>query len=310
MKQMSCALVGAPVQSGSATPGCLMGPDAYRTAGLAEVLQTLGHRVTDRGNVAQAEIKDLTHDNAAVHHLTDIVAWADALEGAAYEAASAVDMPIFLGGDHALAIGTVPGVARHAAEAGKPLFVLWLDAHPDIHTPDTTTSGNLHGTPVAYFLGMDGFDGVYPALKTRVAPENVCMMGIRSVDPAENAALTAQGVEVHDMRAIDEHGIIKPLRAFLDRVRSADGALHVSLDVDFLDPTIAPAVGTTVPGGATFREAHLIMETLCDSGLVTSLDMVELNPFLDDRGRTAKLMVDLCASLLGRTVLDRPTRSF
>ena len=309
MSLKSCALVGAPVQSGASQPGCIMGPDAYRTARIAEMLTELGHRVTDRGNVAHQTPVDATHPNAAIHDLPQTIAWANALEDAAFKAAQDVDMPIFLGGDHSLSIGTVPGVARYWADQDRPLFVLWLDAHPDFHTLNTTSSGNLHGTPVAYFSGLKGFDA-YPELKAPIDPDNICMLGIRSVDPAENAALIAQNIDVSDMRAIDEHGIAQPLRSFLDRVRAANGALHVSLDVDFLDPSIAPAVGTTVPGGATFREAHLVMEMLHDSDLVTSLDLVELNPFLDERGRTASLMVDLCASLMGRKVLDRQTKRF
>jgi arginase len=163
---------------------------------------------------------------------------------------------------------------------------------------------------MAYVTGQPGFDGVFPPLAAPVKPANICMMGIRSVDPAERVALARQGFTVHDMRAIDEHGVAALLSAFLTRVVAANGVLHVSLDVDFLDPDIAPGVGTTVPGGATFREAHLVMEMLHDSGLVSSLDLVELNPFLDERGRTALLLVDLAASLLGRSVLDRPTRSY
>jgi arginase len=163
---------------------------------------------------------------------------------------------------------------------------------------------------MAYALGRPGFRGYYPDLAAEVDPARVCMMGIRSVDPAERTAIAEAGVTVHDMRAIDEYGVAAPLRAFLGRVEADDGLLHVSFDVDFLDPGIAPAVGTTVPGGATFREAHLVMEMLHDSGLVSSLDLVELNPFLDERGRTATLMVDLVASLMGRRVMDRPTRSF
>ncbi|MGI9353354.1 MAG: arginase [Rhizobiaceae bacterium] len=307
---MNCAIIGAPVQTGTSEPGCLMGPDAYRTAGIANTVRELGHSVDDLGNVGREYARDISHSNTAIRNLPETVEWTEQLTAKAYEAASKFDFPIFLGGDHSLSAGTVPGVTRRSKERGREQFVLWLDAHPDIHTLDTTTSGNLHGTPVAYFTGQNGFEGYYPELTELVPTTNVCMMGIRSVDPAENNHLSKSKILVHDMRAIDEHGIITPLRRFLDRVRSADGALHVSLDVDFLDPEIAPAVGTTVPGGATFREAHLIMETLCDSGLVTSLDLVELNPFLDERGRTAKLMVDLCASLLGRKVLDRPTRSF
>jgi len=304
----TCALVGAPVQTGTKQDGCIMGPDAFRTAGLAETITSLGHRVIDFGNETIDPVDPIPHVNPALRGLSETAAWAATLEKAAFAASQSSDMPIFLGGDHSLAAGTVPGVARHAAQQGKEQFVLWLDAHPDIHTLDTTSSGNLHGTPTAYFTGRAGFDA-YPVLKATVKPENICMMGIRSVDPAENTALSDSAIQVYDMRAIDEGGIRAPLQRFLSKVEAANGALHVSLDVDFLDPSIAPAVGTTVPGGATFREAHLIMEMLCDSGMVTSLDLVELNPFLDERGRTAHLMVDLTASLLGRKVLDRPTRS-
>ncbi len=310
MKPLNCALVGAPVQSGASQPGCLMGPDALRTAGLEHMLRQLGHRVTDTGNVTPFDATKVDHDNDAIQNLTATTGWAMALEQAAYQACQNVDLPIFLGGDHSLAIGTVPGVTRFWHEKGRAQFVLWLDAHPDLHTLDSTKSGFLHGTPVAYFTGQDGFDAVFPTLATPVSPQNVCMIGIRSVDEAEKTRLSNGEIRVHDMRSIDENGIKAPLDAFLKQVRAENGALHVSFDVDFLDPSIAPAVGTTVPGGATFREAHLVMEMLCDSGLVTSLDLVELNPFLDDRGRTASLMVDLCASLMGRTVLDRPTQSF
>lgn len=306
----NCVLIGAPVQSGASTNGCLMGPDAYRTAGLADAICSLGYKVRDIGNVTTDIIKEMDHNNKSIHDLGETVAWAKALEQVAYEAGISEELPIFLGGDHSLAIGTVPGIARAAAEKGRQQFVLWLDAHPDIHSLETTSSGNLHGTPVSYFTGRDGFENIYPKLKQTIDPANICMMGLRSIDGAENIALRDSAIEVHDMRALDEHGVIKPLNAFLERVVKENGLLHVSFDVDFLEPDIAPAVGTTVPGGATFREAHLIMEMLCDSGLVTSLDLVELNPFLDERGRTARLMVDLCASLLGRKVFDRPTQSF
>ena len=304
-----CILVGIPVETGASQPGCLMGPAAYRTAGLHGALESLGHAVSDRGDVTP-EIAPLPEGAfAGTRHPEAMVAWTRALTAEA-EAAAVEGFPIFLGGDHSLAAGTVAGLARRARALGRPQFVLWLDAHPDLHTPDSTKSGNLHGVPVAYFTGLPGFAPHFPKLEARVAPENICMMGLRSVDPAENARLAETGIEVHDMRAIDEHGIRGPLADFLERVRAAEGLLHVSLDVDFLDPAIAPAVGTTVPGGATFREAHLVMEMLNDSGLVSSLDLVELNPFLDERGRTAQLMVDLAASLLGRKVLDRPTRRY
>jgi len=307
---LNCTLVGAPVECGASQFGCLMGPDAYRAAGLKPTIEALGYDVHDLGNISPRQMKSVGYPNPSIHHLNETIDWAVSLEDVAYKAAKSSNLPIFLGGDHSLSNGTVPGVTRHAAERGSEQFVLWLDAHPDIHTLKTTTSGYLHGTPVAYFTGQTDFDGVYPALQHSVDPSNVCMMGIRSVDPSENRHLSNSNIAVHDMHSIDEHGVAAPLRSFLGRVRKANGVLYVSLDVDFLEPNITPAVGTTARGGATFREAYLIMEMLCDSGVVTSLDLVELNPFLDERGRTAKLMVDLCASLPGRKVLDRPTRSF
>jgi arginase len=306
---MRCRIVGAPVQDGAGRMGCEMGPSALRTAGLVSVLAELGHEVEDWGAVEKAAARPVVHGNLALKALPEISAWTAAIAETAYTASKDA-MPIFLGGDHSISAGTVSGVARRAAERGRPLFVLWLDAHPDFHTLDTTTSGNLHGVPLAYASGQAGFKGYFPDLPQAVDPARICAIGLRSVDPAERRALTEAGVTVHDMRAIDEHGIAPLLRAFLARVEKENGLLHVSLDVDFLDPSIAPAVGTTVPGGATFREAHLVMEILCDSGLVGSLDLVELNPFLDDRGRTAILMADLAASLLGKRVMDRPTRSY
>jgi arginase len=304
-----CILIGVPVDSGAGQAGCIMGPDAFRTAGLARVLQSLGHSVEDRGTIAPDAVTLPEGALSTTKAPAQMVGWTRALIRAAHAAATE-GFPIFLGGDHSLAAGSVTGVAQAAAEAGQPLFVLWLDAHPDIHTPLTTTSGNLHGTPVGYFTGLDGFAPHFPAVPAPVPHDNICMIGIRSVDPEENALLSASSIDVHDMRSLDENGVVAPLRDFLSRVAAAGGRLHVSLDVDFLDPGIAPGVGTTVPGGATFREAHLIMEMLAESDLVTSLDMVELNPFLDERGRTALLMVDLAASLLGKKVLDRPTRRF
>ncbi|MGH1465301.1 MAG: arginase [Cognatishimia sp.] len=307
MTPKTCILIGAPVDSGKMRRGCLMGPDSYRTAGLAQSLGKLGHTVIDEGNLIAANVGAVAPD-ANVHNWAETIGWTHAISDAAQNA-MARGFPIFLGGDHSLSAGSVLGVSRYAATQNRPQFVLWLDAHSDYHTPETTDSGNLHGTPVAYFTGRDGFDG-FPKLDNPVPQENVCIIGLRSVDLAERNALQASSIHSHDMREIDEAGIAKPLTAFLERVAAANGMLHVSLDVDFLDPSFAPAVGTTVPGGATVREAHLVMELLHDSNLMTSLDLVELNPFLDERGRTAKMMVDLAASSLGRRIFDRPTRSY
>ncbi|WP_420584226.1 arginase [Ruegeria sp.] len=306
MENKHVILVGAPMDAGKRRQGCRMGPEAYRVAGLDQALSDLGCQVTDFGNISPDATDTPEHDH--LFALPEVIGWTSALSRAAQEAATQ-GLPIFMGGDHALSMGTVAGMAAHAEQAGRPLFVLWLDAHSDFHTPESTGSGNLHGTPVAYFTGQPGFDA-FPPVPAPVPTDRVGMIGLRSVDPAERARLEQDRAMLADMRSIDEHGIKAPLIAFLDRVRAEDGILHVSLDVDFLDPSIAPAVGTTVPGGATEREAHLVMELLHESGLVCSLDLVELNPFLDERGRTAKLMVDLAASLLGRRIFDRPTRSF
>jgi len=308
MNKINTQLIGAPVDSGKRRRGCLMGPDALRTAGLAEAIIGLGHDVTDHGNLVAAKVEIADDPDSNTYQLGTTVGWTKTLTKAAKDAMYD-GFPIFLGGDHALSLGSVAGVAAYAAEVKRPQFVLWLDAHSDFHTPQTTASGNLHGTPLGYVSGLKGFDD-FPPLQATVPMANICMIGIRSVDPEEQAALVKNNIRVVDMRAIDEGGLKRPLEAFLDDVARVNGLLHVSLDVDFLDPSIAPAVGTTVPGGATFREAHLVMEMLHDSGLVSSLDLVELNPFLDERGKTASLMVELTASLLGRRVFDRPTRSY
>jgi len=299
-------LLGVPLDSGKRRRGCLMGPDAYRTAGLERALRDLGHTVVDRGNVAPAPYHAQEHEK--LHALEETIAWTESLAAAA-DAAMGDGLPIFMGGDHALALGTVLGAMRHAEKAERPLFVLWLDAHTDFHTPQTSDSGNLHGTPLGYVTGREGFEG-FPKIEKPLPHNNIAMIGLRSVDALERAALQETTVTYVDMREIDESGIAKPLQRFLDKVAAAGGMLHVSLDVDFLDPSVAPAVGTTVPGGATVREGHLVMEMLHDSGLMTSLDLVELNPFLDERGRTAQLMVDLTASAFGRRVFDRPTRAY
>lgn len=304
-------LIGAPIQEGAGRRGCVMGPDALRTAGLKENLEALGHTVSDAGNLVPATVETPFGVGTGLKNLPVIAGWTRTLHAFAREMGGAEAFPIYMGGDHAVALGTVSGHAEAAARQNRPLFVLWLDAHSDFHTLDSTESGNLHGTSLAYVCGLPGFDALLGRpLAHSVDPQNVEIFGVRSIDSKEREFLIEAGIGVNDMRMIDEHGLPALIRPFLERVAAAGGLLHVSLDVDFLDPDIAPAVGTTVPGGATFREAHLVMEMLHDSGLVTSLDLVELNPFLDDRGKTARLMVDLTASLFGRRVFDRPTRSF
>ena len=301
-------LLGVPVQEGTHEKGCLMGPDALRTAGLLDTLEGLGFDCMDHGNLSPDPIPAMPPQKGNALQFETIAGWTRSLATKAYELAKS-GFPLFMGGDHSLAMGSVAGIALHAADEGRELFVLWLDAHTDFNTPLTSESGNMHGMSVAAFCGLPELSSLYAApLDHPVNPAQVHMMGIRSIDQKERDLLRHHHVKINDMRVLDEMGVIRPLMELIDEVKSRDAMLHVSLDVDFLDPEIAPAVGTTVPGGATLREAHLIMELLHESGCVTSLDLVELNPFLDHRGKTAELLTDLTASLFGRTIFDRPTR--
>ncbi|HET7412334.1 MAG TPA: arginase [Pararhizobium sp.] len=305
--ERTITLLGAPVEEGAGQLGCGMGPSALHVAGLQPALEKLGHTVIDRGNLAPDPMPGFAlagnTRNAPV-----IAGWTRALERAAFETLQEGAFPIFLGGDHSLSMGSVAGVARHAAAERRPLFVLWLDAHADFNTPQTSPSGNMHGMSVAFFSGLAGFEGILPASRPIVRPDRVSLLGVRSIDADERTALTEARVNVHDMRAIDEFGIVPIVRSLIETVGETDGLLHVSLDVDFLDPSIAPGVGTTVRGGATYREAHLVMELLSDSGLVSSMDLVELNPFLDMRGQSALLLVELVSSLFGQEIFEKPSR--
>jgi arginase len=217
-------------------------------------------------------------------------------------------VPIFLGGDHSLSMGSVNGIARHCGEQGRELFVLWLDAHTDYNTPATTITGNMHGMSAAFLCGEPGLDGLLgQEPRASIGSDQLEVFGARSIDRLEMDLLRDRQVSVADMRQIDEFGVGVLIRRVIDKVKARHGVLHVSFDVDFLDPDVAPGVGTTVPGGATYREAHLVMELLHDSGLVRSVDIVELNPFLDERGRTARTAVELIGSLFGQQITDRPT---
>ena len=308
-KTAPLALVGAPIEAGTHLGGAMMGPSALRTAGLVRTLEQLGHAVDDRGDLTIARRRDGTvAPSVGPRNIEEIAAWTVALSDAVHAMLTAGAFPIVLGGDHSLSLGSVDGVSRFCHETGRPLFVLWLDAHADFNTPETSISGNVHGMPLAALCGEPGLEAVLPAGRRRVDPANVALFGIRSLDDGERALLEAREIHIIDMRSIDEFGVVAPLRRILERVAAANGFLHVSFDVDFLDPTLAPGVGTTVPGGATFREAHLIMEMLHDSGLVASLDVVELNPFLDERGKSALILVELVASLFGRRIIERPTQ--
>jgi arginase len=305
------AVLGAPIDIGASQRGTLMGPAALRTAGLLTLLDGLGFDVQDHGDLSiddVAELTDVPPDNA--RHYREIQRWIRTLSPRAYELVRSGAIPIFIGGDHTLSMGSVNGIARHWHEIGRELFVIWLDAHADYNTPATTLSANMHGMSAAFLCGEPGLDGLLGREpRASIAPDRLELFGIRSIDKLEKELLRDRRISVADMRALDEHGVGVLIRRVIDRVKERGGVLHVSFDVDFLDPSLAPGVGTTVPGGATYREAHLVMEMLHDSGLVRSADIVELNPFLDERGRTARVAVELVGSLFGQQITDRPTPS-
>ena len=299
------ALIGAPTDVGAGHRGASMGPEALRVAGLDRALGQIGHSVVDRGDVFGPPNPEAA-PVGGYRHLDEVTAWCAAVRDGVHKALADGLFPILLGGDHCLAIGSIAGVAKHCAEQDVPLMVLWLDAHADFNTPDTSPSGNIHGMSVAVAAGYgpDELTGLGHA-KPMIDPANVIQVGIRSVDHIEKRKVVEAGLEVHDMRRIDESGMRRTMELVLGRTASIGAHLHVSFDVDFLDPSIAPGVGTTVPGGPTYREAQLCMEMIYDSGLMRSLDVMELNPAFDDRNRTAELAVNLVESLFGEQILSR-----
>jgi len=298
------SLIGVPTDVGAGARGARLGPEALRIAGLPEALADRGVEVRDIGNL-DGPRNPWTGPVQGYRHLDEVVAWNQALMDATYAELNEGRLPIMLGGDHCLGVGSITAVARWCREQGKQLRVLWLDAHSDFNTSDVTPSGNIHGMPVACLCGLGPqglthLGGSAPA----IAPWQVHQIGIRSVDPEEKRLIKQHRVDVYDMRHIDEAGMKRTVEAALHGI-DANTHLHVSFDVDFLDPSIAPGVGTTVPGGVNYREAQLVMEMIADTGLMGSLDIVELNPLLDHQNRTAELAVDLVESLFGKSTLMR-----
>ena len=298
------SLIGAPTDIGAGDRGARMGPDALRIAGLSEALQGRGIDVIDRGNL-DGPNNPWQPPVDGYRHLDGVVAWNRAVMDAVAAELRQGRLPILLGGDHCLGVGSITAVARHCRDTGKQLRVLWLDAHADFNTHDVTPSGNVHGMPVACLCGigpdaLTKLGGDAPA----VLPAQIRQVGIRSVDQGEKRLIKEHGLDVYDMRYIDEVGMKRAMEEALEGM-DADTHLHVSFDVDFLDPSIAPGVGTTVPGGPNYREAQLVMEMIADSGRMGSLDIMELNPALDSRNATANLAVDLVESLFGKSTLMR-----
>ncbi len=298
------SLIGAPTDVGAGARGASMGPEALRVAGLVQALRNHGADVLDRGNL-QGPANPWLDPVEGYRHLEEVTAWNQAVHDAVYGELSGGRMPILLGGDHCLGLGSISAVARHCRDTGKKLRVLWLDAHADFNTSLLTPSGNIHGMPVACLCGygpkeLVEIGGHVPAID----PKWVRQIGIRSVDAGEKRFVHEVGLEVFDMRYIDEMGMRHTMELALATM-DANTHLHVSFDVDFLDPDVAPGVGTTIPGGPTYREAQLCMEMIADTGRLASLDVMELNPALDVRNKTALVAVDLIESLFGKSTLMR-----
>jgi arginase len=299
------ALIGAPTDIGAGHRGASMGPEALRVAGLAEALRDRGLQVLDKGNLS-GPVNPWLPPVDGYRHLDEVVHWNRQVMSAVYDSLQAGELPILLGGDHCLGVGSITAVARWCTERGKKLRLLWLDAHADFNTHEVTPSGNVHGMPVACLCGVGpdvliDLGGKRPAIRS----DQIRQIGIRSVDAGEKKLVHEHGLDIYDMRYIDEIGMKKAMEEALEGI-DADTHVHVSFDVDFLDPSIAPGVGTTVPGGPNYREAQLVFEMIADAGSIGSIDIVELNPAFDDHNRTAKLAVDLIESLFGKSTLMRP----
>jgi arginase len=302
--KQAVSIIGAPTDIGASRIGARMGPEALRVAGIAQAIAHFGAQVQDCGDVSGPR-NPQPGPVEGFRHLREVAAWSQAVHDRVYRELTRGRLPLLLGGDHSLAIGSVSAVAAYCHEQGKKLRILWLDAHADFNTSQITPSGNIHGMPVACLCGhgpqeLIEIGGTVPALN----PKAIRQIGIRSVDPGEKRFVHEVGLEVFDMRYIDEMGMRHAMELALATLDEKTH-LHVSFDVDFLDPEIAPGVGTTVPGGPTYREAQLCMEMIADTGRLASLDVMELNPALDIRNTTAELAVDLIESLFGKSTLMR-----
>jgi arginase len=298
-------VLGVPLDMGASRRGVDMGPSAMRVAGLEARLEALGHQVTDGGNILVeiAETQAFGHVNA--RYLKQIAETCTRTAHAVVKILEEDMMPLVLGGDHSLAVGSVSGVAEFYRRRKQQIGVLWIDAHSDMNTPDTSPSGNVHGMPLAALLGLgpEPLSNIF-GYTPKIAPENTVMVGIRDIDAAERANIRRAGVNhVFTMRDIDERGMRAVMEEALRAAGCGTAGYHVSLDMDWIDPEDAPGVGTPVRGGATYREAHLAMEILADHGHMLSFEIVEVNPVIDEHNRTADLAVELACSAFGKKIL-------
>jgi arginase len=304
MNRTHIAIIGAPLDLGAGRRGVDMGPSAMRVANINKRIATLGYEVEDLGNVPVDQPESLPEGPRHAKYLPQIAAACQRLAIMVEQAAEEEKAPLMLGGDHSIAIGSVAGMARHFRKKKKRMGLLWVDAHADMNTPQTSPSGNVHGMPLACCIGL-GPEELTKLLgfSPKVHPRNVALVGLRDVDILERPHVRGSGVKAFTMRDIDERGLRAVMEQALGIVTNGTAGFHASLDMDYVDPQYAPGVGTPVRGGATYREAHLAMEMICDSGLMTSMDVVEVNPVIDEVNRTADLAVELVMSALGKKIL-------
>jgi arginase len=304
MRQSHVSVIGAPMDLGAGRRGVDMGPSALRIARLHERLTALGYQVEDLGNVAVDQPESLPSGPANAHFLEQIAHTCARLSEMVEKAADRDRVPLVLGGDHSIAVGTIAGISRHFHKQQKKVGVIWIDAHADMNTPDSSPSGNVHGMPLACCIGRGPKELVELAGRVpMVDPENVVLVGLRSVDEIERLNVRSTGVHAFTMRDIDERGLRTVIEQAIQAASKGTAGFHVSFDMDACDPAEAPGVGTPVPGGLTYREAHLAMELIGDSGSMTSVEIVEVNPVMDIANKTAVLGVELIMSALGKRIL-------
>ncbi|MEZ6007718.1 MAG: arginase [Planctomycetota bacterium] len=298
------SILSVHIDLGAGRRGVDMGPSAIRIAGLTQRLADLGWTVLERGSLYVREPESVKAGRTDARYLKEVLDVCTRLKEATEQALARGALPLVLGGDHSLAMGSIAGVSNHFHAKGKSVGVLWMDAHTDMNTPETSPSGNIHGMPLAHMLGHGLPQFRKLAARTpAIRPERTALMGIRSVDPNEADLVRKTGVRVYTMSEIDERGFSTCLAEALDRVTDGTAGVHMSFDLDGVDPKVAPGVGTPVPGGLSYREAHWACEAVARSGSLVSMDMVELNPVLDERNETGRLAVELILSAFGKTIL-------
>jgi arginase len=304
MRGSKIAIIGAPMDLGSGRRGVDMGPSALRVANLNQRLASLGYKVEDLGNIPVVQAESVAEGATSARYLHEIAATCKRLAGLVETSVEAGKFPIVLGGDHSVAIGTISGLSHEYRKQGKKIGVVWIDAHADMNTPETSPSGNIHGMPLACCVGMgpDELTQIYD-YAPKVDPHNVAVIGLRSVDADERRNVQRAGVHAYTMRDIDERGLRAIMQEALEVANDGTDGFHLSFDMDSVEPHEAPGVGTPVKGGMTYREAHLAMENICDCDRLLGLEVVEVNPVIDEANRTAILAVELVMSALGKRIL-------